>query len=120
MKIYIKPKIRVNNFTNKVEEIIKMWSTIPENGVKYALYFNYESNYKGDYDFSIGMEKGKGEQLEIPEGKYDVFYCKKENLVETWREIWNKEEKNEIVRSYILDYEKHYENGDVEIYVGVK
>ena len=51
-------KIRTNN--SKINEIVSLWKEVPNmelSGNLYAVYFNYESDYKGDFDFLIGSDQ---------------------------------------------------------------
>lgn len=100
----------------------------------YAVYTDYESNYKGKYTTIIGMEVDSLES--IPDGmvgrafseqKSEKFIAKGElhkAIGETWMQIWEKDEV--LNRSYLHDYEVYGEkaqdpsNAEIEIFIGVK
>ncbi len=64
--------------------------------------------------------------LEIPSDvAYKVFLVDTSKNVEnpvfeTWKQIWELEEKLMLKRDYVLDYEKYYPDGTIEIYIGEK
>lgn len=100
----------------------------------YAVYTDYESNYKGKYTTIVGMEVDSLDS--IPEGmigrefsaqKSEKFIAKGElhkAIGEKWMEIWEKDEV--LNRSYLHDYEVYGEkaqdpsNAEIEIFIGVK
>ncbi len=128
-----------------IEDLGKLWgrffseniaSIIPNtisNDI-YAVYNDYESDYKGKYTTIIGMEVAS--LNEIPEGlvgrefssqKSEKFVAKGEihkAVGETWNEIWRKDDS--LNRTYLHDYEVYGEkaqdpkNAEIEIFVGVK
>lgn len=90
----------------------------------YAVYFNYESDEHGEYDFFIGKEK-KVEGLEkliIPASSYMVekFLDKKPEEVVTnfWMEVW-EDKKIKSKRAYQFDFEK-YESNSIEFFLSKK
>ena len=108
--------------TNKVSENI------------YAVYTDYESNYKGKYTTIIGLEVTELDN--IPEGlmgrkfpaqPFQKFIAKGElhkAVGETWTEIWSKDES--LNRSYLYDYEcygekaKDPKSAEIDIFIGIK
>jgi len=126
-KVYINSKIKTNNFTDTevVQKITSAWSKVPQGEmVKYGIYHSYESNYKGDYFLSVGTEEVKTDNyIELEELKYEIFEVDtsvENSILETWKNIWEQEEKNILKRTYILDYEKYYPNGKIEIYISIE
>ncbi len=133
-KIYVLDNCVTNNFKDSLifEKITKAWSSLAnaksQSSIKYGVYHNYESDYKGDYTLSIGTdnETDSTTVLEIPNNiSYKIFEVdlstKAENAVfETWTQIWKLEEKLLLKRDYVLDYEKYYPDGKIEIYIGEK
>lgn len=124
-KIYILEPIRTNNFIDLGVKIISHWELFLSMGfekdVKYAIYYNYDSNYKGDYDFTIGVENEfKGSlPLEIPSLKYQKIDSTQASILDSWKIIWELEEQGKIKRNYIFDFEKHLSDGKIEIYIGI-
>ena len=91
MKIYTLPSIRINNFKDASIKIAKYWEEYLilnlKNTVIYALYFNYDSNYKGDYDFTIG-------------GNYNFPNSKSISIVES--SLFRYLSNNMYISSFIL------------------
>lgn len=113
-------KIRTDN--GKINEIISLWKEVPSldlNGDIYAVYFNYESDFNGEYDFLIGSEINKlNDIVKIKEGNYMVWEVKNnspEAVGEVWKEIWN----SNIERSYDTDFELYNKNGTIKVYIGI-
>ncbi len=122
-KIYVLPSIRVNNFKDASIKIKNYWNKYLalklKNKITYAFYFNYSSNYKGDYDFTIGSENNfpNSDLILIEKISYKVFICNISTLIDTWKNIWNLENSGKLQRNYRIDFEKHYNDGRVEIYI---
>ncbi|BBU38805.1 hypothetical protein APP_10970 [Aeribacillus pallidus] len=62
----------------------------------YGVYYDYESDYRGDYLLSITIEENNGEAfIEIPSNtKYKVFQVDKtdeQGIFKTWSKIWKQE-----------------------------
>lgn len=116
-------KIRTNN--QRIEEIIALWNEVPAMqlaGDFYAVYSNYESNFKGDYDLLVGNEQADfddtsviqaGDYVEIP-----VEVASPEGVGTTWQKIWN-DEALEKRRTYKSDVEYYKKDGTVVIYLSV-
>lgn len=110
----------------------KIIDTIPNKISKdiYGIYTDFENegeNNKGSYSFVIGVEVSdfdnisEGlEKIIIPESEYQVFPAgnKPEQIGEKWREIWEYDFKKQ--KTYFLEYEKYYENGNIDIFIGIK
>ncbi|RLL48343.1 AraC family transcriptional regulator [Oceanobacillus piezotolerans] len=132
MRLSIISSIKTNNFNDEhvMEKITEMWkeasSHLKMNAITtYGIYHNYESNYKGDYTLSVGIENNNGKTfIEIPENvKFEIYKVEtsdEQGIFHTWRKIWNQEEAGTIERAYSIDYEKYYPNGKVEIYIAIK
>lgn len=124
-KKYVLPSIRINNLKNAPIKIGEYWekylSLNLQNTITYAFYFNYESNYKGDYDFTIGGENyfPNSISISINEDNYKIFKCNLSTIIDTWRTIWSLEEIGELQRSYNIDFEKHHNDGTIEIYISI-
>lgn len=97
-----------------------------ENNKIYAVYTNYEKDFKeGNYDFYLGVEAGEKqadfENIEIAETQFEVFefsYQKPTDTVEAWKTIWAK---TDLQRSYTFDIEEYdYEKGSLKIYISVQ
>lgn len=70
----------------------------------YGIYYDYESDYRGDYLLSIAIEENNGKLLiEIPSNtKYKVFQVDKtdeQGMFKTWSKIWKQEETGLIERA---------------------
>ena len=130
LKINVVDSCRTNNFDDSqlFEKISKVWGNMSDVlGIKYGVYHNYSTNYKGDYTLSVGTEEGinNAETIEIPNSEYKIFEVdmskNTENAIfETWKHIWDLEEKKLLKRDYLVDFEKYYVDGKVEIYIGVE
>ena len=133
-KIYVLDSCVTNNFKDKLllEKITNAWGSVANakspTSIKYGVYHNYENDYKGDYTLSIatGDETDSSNVLEIPSDvAYKIFLVDTSKNVEnpvfeTWKQIWELEEKLMLKRDYVLDYEKYYPDGTIEIYIGEK
>ncbi|WP_373756650.1 GyrI-like domain-containing protein [Streptococcus ferus] len=88
----------------------------------YAIYHDYESDYKGDYAVSIALERplDGAKSLTVPKQDYAIFPTTREEIPQTWQEIWHLEEMGQLNRLYQLDFEKYESDGKVSIYIGVK
>ena len=111
-------KIRTNN--DKINEIISLWKEVPDLGLSgdiYAVYFNYESDFRGDFDFLIGSESSDlNDFVNIKDGKYMVWTADSPDTVGTaWHEIWN----TELDRVYESDFEIYSQDGSIKIYIGI-
>ena len=82
MKLTIINSTRTNNFNDNllIQKITELWKEksnrlTNKEIITYAVYHNYESNYKGDYTLSIAIEDNNSEpSLEIPNNpKYDLL-----------------------------------------------
>ena len=114
-------KIRTNN--NKINEILSLWEKVPDLGLTgdiYGVYFNYESDYKGDFDLLVGSdENALNDFVNIKEGQYMMWTAENnspEAIGEVWHKIWN----TELDRSYETDFEIYSQDGSVRIYIGIK
>lgn len=88
----------------------------------YGVYYNYRSDYKGDYTCSTATEtvQEKADVLVPPETDYRIFRCTRETVPQTWQQIRQLEENDGLPRAYQVDYEKHHADGSVEIHIGLK
>lgn len=95
----------------------------------FAVYTNFQNegkNNEGIYSFVIGAQVKNFDQVPptfastvIPKSKRHVFKVPAghpEKVGEKWQEIW----KADIQKTYIADYERYPESGDIGIFVGVK
>ncbi|MBK5441571.1 MULTISPECIES: GyrI-like domain-containing protein [unclassified Peribacillus] len=128
-EVYIIGDIRTNNFTdeNLFDKIGSLWNKMNdfniENDIKYGVYHQYTSNYRGDYTLTIATETPvSNEKIIIPENEYKVFECLQDehSISETWKKIWQLEDEKKLNRAYSLDYEKYYPDGKVEIHIAIK
>lgn len=101
-EVYNIGDIRTNNFTdeNLFDKIGSLWNRINdfniENDIKYGVYHQYTSNYRGDYTLTIATETPvSNEKIIIPENEYKVFECLQDehSIGETWKKIWQLEDE---------------------------
>ncbi len=131
-KVCILSEKRLNNFKDPdiINKIQKLWyetsMKFPEKDEinKYAVYSEYESDYKGDYTLFIGADNiDSHKEIIIEEENYQVFsvdILSADGIVKTWEKIWELEEKGLLNRAYTVDYEKYYSDGRVEIFIALK
>ena len=103
----------------------------------YAVYSEYASDHNGEYTFVVGQAAKDGTAApnglaakQIPAGKYAVFTSQAGPFAKvipaTWQRIFKLEEEGKIKRSYRADFEvydqraQNPQNGQVDIYIGVK
>lgn len=131
MELTIINKIRTNNFNDDrvMQKITDLWkgaSTELSNheGNTYGLYYEYESDYKGDYTLGVAIEGKNEASIVIPQDtKYEIFKVnthEEQGIFNTWNEIWKKEEEGQLKRAYTYDFEKYYPDGNIDIYIAVK
>lgn len=96
----------------------------------YGVYSDYESDVKGAYTVTAGVE-AFGPKIEqngftlskIESGEYLLFKGHgpmPEIVANTWREVWNFFGKNkEFKRRYKTDFELYVTQEQVEIYIGI-
>lgn len=132
MKLFLIKGIRTNNFNDEqvMQKIQTMWEEAYRNLKQdqksiYGVYYDYESDYKGDYSLSVGIEEGGGESfIEIPDHeKYEIFKVDttdENGIIKTWSKIWELEEAGQLKRAYSFDFEKYSPNGEVDIYIAIK
>ncbi|MGE6375264.1 GyrI-like domain-containing protein [Peribacillus muralis] len=132
MKLKILNSIRTNNFHDErlMQKITDLWQEASgllanQKVITYAVYHNYESDYKGDYSLSITVEDDDGEpSLKIlNNAKYEIFNVdttKEHGVYDTWKEIWAREEAGTLERAYSFDFEKYCPNGEIEVYIALR
>lgn len=132
MNLTIIKSVRTNNFKDEsiMQKISDMWKEASivlrhHDEVTYGLYYNYESDYKGNYTLSVAIESREDEYtIKIPNtSKYEIFEVDtsdEEGIFHTWKEIWGREDEGELERAYSFDYEKYYPDGQIEIYIAIK
>jgi predicted transcriptional regulator YdeE len=124
-KLYIIDSVETNNFNDSqiMLKIGGLWQKVtnifPKDVVKYGVYHNYESDFKGNYTLSAAIESCNGSvPLEI-DGEYKVFDVDttvEDPIVKTWEKVW----KMPIRRSYSFDFEQYNPDGTIQIYIAVK
>ncbi|EPR9734708.1 GyrI-like domain-containing protein [Enterobacter asburiae] len=96
----------------------------------YAIYTNYESDYKGDFEYLTGIEAkssiGNVESIfTLPEGEYKCYSIENSTdlpnaVAKTWANVWSDEELSLIERKYEVDYEIYRKDGSFAVFVGIK
>ena len=131
MKLKIIEQIRTNNFNdeNVMQKITDMWEKASsvlsnKNDDVYGVYYEYESDYKGDYTLCVAVEGKDEPSILIPEDiKYEIFKVDtddEQGIFKTWNEIWKKEDEGQLKRAYTYDFEKYYLDGNIDIFIAVK
>lgn len=134
-----------NNNNQAIEDLGKLWHQFfGENIIQkipntispniYAIYTDYESDFKGKYTTIIGLEVSSLDN--IPDGMvgrefqpqtFKQYLAKGElhqAVGETWQQIWNDDAN--LNRAYLYDYELYTEkaqnpaDAEIEIYIGIK
>ncbi|WP_270445809.1 effector binding domain-containing protein [Fusobacterium varium] len=131
-KVCVLSEKRLNNFKypDIAEKIQKLWYDtsvkIPKDKElnKYAVYSEYESDYKGDYTLFIGVDKiDSHKEIIIEEENYKIFsvdISSPHGIIMAWQKIWEMEEQGLLNRAYTVDYEKYYPDGKIEIFIALK
>jgi predicted transcriptional regulator YdeE len=118
-------------------KIAKLWEDYFENDVykttfnkansdfMYGVYSDYESDVKGNYKITVGVEVTKPKNAIVIEDKKYLAFKKQGELpmvvVELWQEIWDYFEKNsDYERAFTVDFEKYAKEDEIEIYVAIK
>lgn len=91
-----------------------------DNHVLYAVYSRYESDFTGDFDFSVAGEKTADglSEVEIPAGRYHVFdtgLFDPMQICTAWEEIWKSNRK----RSYKTDFEVYKKGETIKIFLSI-
>lgn len=70
MKLSIINSMRTNNFNDEriMQKITELWKEASERltkneSITYGVYYEYESDYKGDYSLSVAIEDKNGETI---------------------------------------------------------
>ncbi|EAC7886088.1 AraC family transcriptional regulator [Listeria monocytogenes] len=115
-------KIRANNAN--FSPIAELWGEMMVNkpaGDIFAVYSNYASDYKGDYDLLVGTRDWDEQQSVIIEpGEYVVFSVDNANhkgVEKVWQEIWARD--SELKRAYKTDFEWYHTSGKIDIYISI-
>lgn len=91
----------------------------------YGIYTNYETDFRGEYDFYACIEKEDRADVEgtssfvAKAGRYAVFTGQgdpMEEVARLWCEIW----QSNLLRLYTLDYEEYYLDGTIKIYIAIE
>ena len=132
MNLTIIKSVRTNNFKDEaiMQKITEMWKEAlsflnNRDVVTYGVYYDYESDYKGDYTLSVAIEESANDSSIkiLNTNEYEIFKvdASDENgILNAWKEIWEREEKGGLERAYSVDFEKYYPNGQVEIHIAIK
>lgn len=103
----------------------------------YAVYDEYVSDHNGDYTFTVGAPVKAGSTAplgmvlkHVPAGKYAVITTARgpfpKVIPEAWLQIFKLEDEGKLNRTYQTDFELYDDraldpqNGQVDIYIGVK
>ncbi|ECP4564596.1 AraC family transcriptional regulator [Listeria monocytogenes] len=115
-------KIRANNAN--FSPIAELWGEVMVDkpaGDIFAVYSNYASDYKGDYDLLVGTRDWDEQQSVVIEpGEYVVFSVDNANhkgVEKVWKEVWAR--NSELKRAYKMDFEWYHTSGKIEIYISI-
>ncbi|MGE6256450.1 zinc ribbon domain-containing protein [Heyndrickxia sporothermodurans] len=128
------PKMWDRYFSQRITDQIQ-YQVKPSETI--ALYSDYESDFNGDYDFSIGTTVENTGNLSndlvsksIPASTYAVFTTKVGKINEiipmAWMDIWKWFETAKVERTYTGDFELYDERcanpeqAQVDIYIAIK
>jgi predicted transcriptional regulator YdeE len=105
-------------------------------GTIFAVYRDYESDFRGDYTLTLACQVSSLESIPkgmtgftIPTAKYMVFTAEgkiPESIIQTWGSIWKYfSDSPPYQRAYTADFEIHdkrsqSENPEVEIHIAVR
>ena len=126
MMLYVNEIVRTNNFEDDdiMNKILGMWDTFYKNnddykGKVYAIYHDYESDYKGDYSLALCTEDISADKFfEVDFANSIEYKCSgKDEIANVWKRIWEDEEENKIQRKYDIDCEEYKEDGSVVIHL---
>lgn len=131
MELTIINKIRTNNFNDELSmrKIMNMWKDAStklssHEGHTYGLYYDYESDYKGDYTLAVAIEGKSDSSIMMPHDiDYEIFKVdtdEEQGIFNAWEKIWKKEEDGQLNRAYTYDFEKYYTDGNIEIFIAVQ
>lgn len=87
----------------------------------YAIYYNYETDDRGEFDFALGTTEDNGRPAprhEILAGEYYVWDVGSQDPMDVrdaWYDIW----ESDIKRAYTIDFELHAPGENVKIYLAV-
>lgn len=133
MKLHLISRIRTNNFNDSqmMQKVKAMWrkSSHKLNSYKghiYGIYYDYESDYKGDYCLSVAVEEPSYSKTFITINKsesYEVFKVNTtddQGILNTWQKIWRLEDEGVLQRKYSYDFEKYFPDGNIEIHIATE
>lgn len=97
----------------------------------YGVYYQYESDYTGDFSVLVGAEPDMVEsntELEhviLPAGEYLVFSGEGEMpqvVIDVWQEIWRYFSGVDCIhqRAYTADFECYTSENSVDVYIAIK
>ena len=96
----------------------------------YGVYYQYESDYTGDFNVLVGAEpnllasKAELEHVALPAGDYLVFSGEggmPQVVIDVWQEIWRYFSSDDCIhrRAYTVDFECHTSESSVDVYIAV-
>jgi hypothetical protein len=112
-----------------MQKITEMWREASirledQSKIKYGVYYEYESDYRGDYSLSVATQDDYEPIIEIPDNqKYEIFkvdISDEHGIFKTWKKIWEQEEVGTLERAYTYDFEKYFPNGEIEVHIAIK
>lgn len=114
--------IRTNNQSPDV--LLKHWQDFMTSHLDYstiyAIYSNYETDFTGNYDFSIGSVcQEDATTITLPSGNYFIWDTNSQNpqdVMAAWELIWKQ---TDLPRAYLTDFEVYEPNQTIKIYLSV-
>ena len=96
----------------------------------YGVYYQYESDYTGDFNVLVGAEPNlvastaELEYVALPAGDYLVFSGEggmPQVVIDVWQDIWRYFSSDDCVhrRAYTADFECYTSENSVDVYIAV-
>jgi predicted transcriptional regulator YdeE len=123
--------VRTNDFSDSLmmDKISGLWRDCAEAAAKeradgrsfYAVYHDYDSDYRGDYTLSLCRESDHGGDFDTDALTYQSFPVPigDDGVVTAWKKIWDAERRGVLRRSYSVDFERYRPDGTVSIQIAV-
>lgn len=130
MKVYEIDRVRTNNFKgNVMTDIGGLWERalvkLKDNKSDvYAIYHEYESDYKGDYTLSVAtVDPHSSIVIELDDSTREILPVtgiNKQDTVAVWQSIWERENAGTMSRLYTQDFEVYHTDGTITVHIAVE
>lgn len=89
-----------------------------------CVYYNYISNYKGNYSVTLCREDDMDFDFDTMQYNWRIYKVDTADpigVINTWKKVWDDEEHGIIKKIYGFDYEQYNLNGnDVTIHIAIQ